>query len=119
MELFCLRTPLKKILRVHSQWLAPAKEQITLIPEAGGLDDHKLSNALYLETAVQQQYVPPAPQPWPCCGCQAHLKAGLQIHHEGLSGLMWSLLAFSPTHTVSTNDTESSQITQRVQELVL
>lgn len=85
-ELFCLETPLKKILHVHSQWLAPAREQITLIPKTGGLEGHKLSTVIYRETALQQHYVPPAAQPWHCCGCQAHSKAGLQIHLRGCQG---------------------------------
>lgn len=109
MKLFCLGTPLKKILHVHSKRLAPVREQITSIPKTGRLEGYKLSNVLYLETAPQQHYVPPASQPWPCCGCQAHWKAALQIHPEGLSGVMWSLLAFSSTHTVSTSDTEDAR----------
>lgn len=82
-----------------SWWLAPAKEQISVIPKVGELPDQKMSNVLHPETALQLKYVPLAPQPWPC-GCQAHLKAGLQIHNEWLLGLMWPLLALSPTHRV-------------------
>jgi len=78
-------------------------------PKVDGLEGHKLSNILCLETALQQQCVPPGPQPLPCCGCQAPLKAGLQIPHEGPSGLMWSLLAFSPTHTVPAHDTKGAR----------
>lgn len=93
-ELFCLGTPLKKILGVCSKWLAPAKEQITLITQVAGLEGHKLSDVLYIETVLQQQHVPPAPKLWPCYGCQAQVKAGLQIHLVGLPGLMWALLNF-------------------------
>lgn len=86
---------------MSSWWLALAKEQISVIPKVGELEGQKLSNVLYLETALQLKYGPPAPQPWPC----GHLKAGLQIDDEWLLELMWSLLTLSPTHRVSTNDT--------------
>lgn len=64
MELFLLQTTSKMMFHVHSQWLASAKEQITLILKVGESEEHKLSEVLYPETALQ--YCPV--EAWACGG---------------------------------------------------
>lgn len=117
MELFCLGTPLKKILHVHSQWLDPAKEQVTVIPRLGGLEGHQLSNVPMLKQLCNSNV---SLQP---------LSPGLVV----AGGTLESWSADSPwgavrvdvatanlfPNSVPANDTDSLRRTQRVQEQVL